>query len=317
MGEHGAMSDQDEELELFRSGVSCAVVLENMGRGWKLDRKQSTPRALKYRCGAGNILIINHGGRGWWDPLSAAKGDVFDLVQHLDPGLTFRQVRQALRRFVGVVPRLATALPESRRRNPERPLQERWCQRPRVRPGSAAWCYLSETRHLPEGVIQAASDQDAIRDGAYGSAWFAHRDRDVVTHVEVRGPDFRGSLAGGRKTLFRFTGTSDKGPYPRLVIAEAPIDALSVAAIEGILPNTIYVATGGGMGPATIEAIMAALADMVRYSDALLASAADADTAGDRYAARHAKLAAAAGIAFTRLRPPHDTDWNDVLMEKR
>jgi hypothetical protein len=306
------MSDQDEELELFRGGVSCAVVLENIGRGWKLDRKQSTRRALKYRCGAGNILIINHEGRGWWDPQSTAKGDVFDLVQRLDPGLNFGQVRQVLRRFVGVVPRLTGALPESRRRRPDRPLPERWCRRPRLRPGSAAWCYLCETRRLPEGVIQAASDQDAIREGAYGSAWFAHRDRDVVTHVEVRGPDFRGSLTGGRKTLFRFAGTREKGPYPRLVIAEAPIDALSIAAIEGVSRNTLYVATGGGMGPATIDAITAALADMVRHPDALLASAADADTAGDRYATRHAELAAAAGIAFARLRPPDDSDWNDV-----
>jgi hypothetical protein len=306
------MSNQDEELELLRSGVSCAVVLENIGRGWKLDRKQSTRRALKYRCGAGNILIINHEGRGWWDPQSTAKGDVFDLVQRLEPGLNFGQVRQVLRRFVGVVPRLTAALPESRRRRPDRPLPERWCRRPRLRPGSAAWCYLCETRRLPEGVIQAASDQDAIREGAYGSAWFAHRDRDVVTHVEVRGPDFRGSLTGGRKTLFRFAGTREKGPYPRLVIAEAPIDALSIAAIEGVSRNTLYVATGGGMGPATIDAITAALAGMVRHSDALLASAADADTAGDRYAARHAELAAAAGVAFARLRPPDDSDWNDV-----
>jgi hypothetical protein len=137
------MSDQDEELELFRSGVSCAVVLEDIGRGWKLDRKQSTRRALKYRCGAGNILIINHEGRGWWDPQSTAKGDVFDLVQHLNPGLNFRQVRQVLRRFVGVAPRLTTALPESRRHKPDWPLPERWCRRPRLRPGSAAWCYLA------------------------------------------------------------------------------------------------------------------------------------------------------------------------------
>jgi hypothetical protein len=97
------------------------------------------------------------------------------------------------------------------------------------------------------------------------------------------------------------------------VIAEAPIDALSIATIEGVLPNTLYVATGGGMGPATIDAIRAALADMARHSNAVVASAADADTAGDRYAAQHAELAAVAGIAFARLRPPDDCDWNDIL----
>jgi hypothetical protein len=30
-------------------------------------------------------LIVSHCGRGWWDRLSAAKGDIFALVRHLDP----------------------------------------------------------------------------------------------------------------------------------------------------------------------------------------------------------------------------------------
>ena len=94
------MSD-DAELELFRASVNCAAVLESMSKGWKLDARQSTRRALKYRRGEGEILIINHDGRGWWDPLSEAKGDVFNLVQHLDPSLNFGRVRRVLRRMVG------------------------------------------------------------------------------------------------------------------------------------------------------------------------------------------------------------------------
>jgi len=34
----------------------------------------------------------------------------------------------------------------------------------------------------------------------------------------------------------------------RLVIAEAPIDALSLAAIEGLRPDSLYIATGGRIG---------------------------------------------------------------------
>ena len=69
-----------------------------------------------------------------------------------------------------------------------------------------------------------------------------------VTHVEIRGPDFKGSLRGGDKTLFRFK--TCEGQASRLVITEAPIDALSVAAREALRADTLYVATGGGMGPA-------------------------------------------------------------------
>lgn len=97
------MSD-DAELEQLRAGVNCAAVLERISGGWRLDARESTRNALKYRRGEGEILIINHDGRGWWDPLSQAKGDVFDLVQHLDPSLNFGHVRRELRRMVGVAP---------------------------------------------------------------------------------------------------------------------------------------------------------------------------------------------------------------------
>ncbi len=89
------MSD-DAELALLRA-VSCSAVLERMA-GWKLDARQSTRRALKYRRGEGEVLIVNHDGRGWWDPLSQAKGDVFSLVQHLEPGLTRVEQFAALQR---------------------------------------------------------------------------------------------------------------------------------------------------------------------------------------------------------------------------
>jgi hypothetical protein len=71
----------DAELQLFRSSVNCAAVLEGMVGGWRLDVRESTRRALKYRRGTGEVLILTHDGRGWWDPLSQAKGDIFDLVQ--------------------------------------------------------------------------------------------------------------------------------------------------------------------------------------------------------------------------------------------
>ena len=111
------MAGQDAELELIRNGVNCAALLEQLAPAWRLDRKGSTRRALKYRRGEGEILIVNHEGRGWWDPHSSAKGDVFDLVQFLDPRLNFGQVRQVLRRLVGVRPAVSEA---------PRAVQHRW-----------------------------------------------------------------------------------------------------------------------------------------------------------------------------------------------
>ena len=47
--------------------VNCAAVLEKMGQPWRLDKRGSTKRALKYRRGEGEIMIVNHDGHGWWD----------------------------------------------------------------------------------------------------------------------------------------------------------------------------------------------------------------------------------------------------------
>ena len=174
---------------------------------------------------------------------------------------------------------------------------------------------LAEARCLPTEILTAATAQDVVREGYYGSAWFAHRADGAVSHVEVRGPDYKGSLAGGHKTLFLFGQASED--VRRLAITEGPIDALSLAALEGSRRDTLYVATGGGMGPGTLGALQAMLARLATIPDALIASAADANAAGDRYAERHAELAADAGIRFERVRPPEGLDFNDVLKQGR
>ena len=69
---------EQHEIETLRDKVPCAAVLER--EGWTVDVKESTTRAVKYRRGAGEIIIVIHNGRGWFDPLSDAKGDVFTLA---------------------------------------------------------------------------------------------------------------------------------------------------------------------------------------------------------------------------------------------
>jgi predicted nuclease with TOPRIM domain len=71
------------------------------------------------------------------------------------------------------------------------------------------------------------------------------------------------------------------------------------------------------MGPGTLVALQAMLARLATIPGALIASATDANEAGDRYAERHAELAAEAGVRFERLRPPEGIDFNDVLKQGR
>jgi hypothetical protein len=67
------MTRHDPEIEELRDKVHCAVVLERTPPCWKLDWKESTRLSIKYRRGKGEILIISHAGRGWWDPTIAVR----------------------------------------------------------------------------------------------------------------------------------------------------------------------------------------------------------------------------------------------------
>jgi Protein of unknown function (DUF3991) len=207
------MRRHDPEIEELRDKVHCAVVLE------------STKLSLKYRRGKGEILIVAHAGRGWWDPTSDAKGDVFRLVQRLEPGLSFGHVRKRLREFAGLSPSFPSGDRAGRRQDPDRSVADRWAERKAVWSNSPTWRYLRRKRGLSAAIIEAAAAAGVLREGPVGSASFAHFDRaGAVAHVDVRGPTYKGSLTGGAKSLFRL---SLKGPpLPRLVLTEAAIDAL-------------------------------------------------------------------------------------------
>jgi hypothetical protein len=128
----------------------------------------------------------------------------------------------------------------------------------------------------------------------------------------MRGPDYRKFSAGGAKTLFRLP--VGPGPLPRIAVCEAAIDAMSLAAIESLRTDTLYAATAGGMGPATIAALEQLLCVLATDPAGLLIAATDADAAGRRYATRLAELATAAGVRFDAILPPDGlNDWNDVL----
>ena len=301
----------DPELDQIREAVSCPLLLER--KGYKLDVRESSRNNPKYRRGAGEIVIVNHDGKGWWDPGSTAKGDVFSLAQHLDGSLNFGQVRRDLRQLVGLTPSFPQAEPRSRNRDePVVPPALRWASRPKMTEGSKGWNYLVQQRGLPPAIVAAVARADNLREGPYGSAWFAHRDgAGDLTGIEMRGPDYRGFSAGGDKTLFRLQlGTEDP---TRLAVLEAPIKAMAFAAIEGHRTDTLYIGTAGGMGPATLQCLQQELTALSTRAGGMVIAASDADEAGERYAVRISGLATEAGVPSVRAAPVGWKDWDDVL----
>ncbi|HCJ73605.1 DUF3991 and toprim domain-containing protein [Rhizobium sp. P007] len=295
---------EKQKLADLRNRVPCAVVLEQAG--FAVDLKESTRRAIKYRRG-GEIVIVIHDGRGWFDPLSDAKGDVFNLAEHLR-ALSFVEALGHVASLVGV----DLQEPEWRRPAPNAlpvaSIGERWANRRKPWLGSMTWRYLRAERSLPETIIREAIRSDVLREGPYGSMWAAHTDdAGVVTGWEERGPDWRGFSTGGSKVLFRL-GARDA---LRLCVTEAAIDAMSLAAFEGLREGSLYLSTGGGWSPAT----EAAVRDLASRPGARLVAATDANSQGESFAARLRAIAEEAGSDWLRLTPPSE-DWNDALRER-
>lgn len=159
-----------EEIEKIREAVSCAAVLEQAG--FALDIKESTRRAVKFRR-ASEIIIVTHDGRGWFDPLSEDKGDVFTLVALLEH-LSFPDAVDRAGELIGCQ---ATQIVWKRVSAPIEPadLLARWQARRFPSSGSDAWRYLCWPRAIPTPILRAALDQGILREGPFGSMWAAHR----------------------------------------------------------------------------------------------------------------------------------------------
>lgn len=291
---------EKKDIEELRAKVACAAVLEK--EAWKIDLKESTRRALKYRRDA-DIIIVIHDGRGWFDPLSPAKGDVFDLAEHLGAS-GFPDACNRVAALVGFVPTIPVwkraAKPAAMTS-----VADRWAYRTVPRPGSATWRYLADQRCIPDNVIAAAVAQGRLREGPQGSMWAAHDDpAGRVIGWEERGPRWRGFATDGTKELFRFGPTGSR----RICITEAAIDAMSLAAIELLRDDTLYVSTGGGWSPTTDEAIR----QLAGRANARLVVATDNNRQGDVYADRIRTIAADATTHYARSRP-RAGDWNEDL----
>lgn len=293
-----------KEIEELRNRVSCGAALETSG--FAIDAKESTRRAVKFRRGA-EIIIVTHDGRGWFDPLSDAKGDVFALVASLE-NVGFVEGVSRVAALSGLCPS-APLWQGAAEKKLQGSVLDRWAQRRRPVPGSGAWRYLCWERAIPVGVVRNAAHAGVLREGPFGSMWAAHMDdTGAVSGWEERGPDWRGFASGGTKILFRL-GPLDAS---RICVTEAAIDAMSLAAIEGARDGTLYVSTGGGWSPTT----EAAIRQLVAGTGAQLVAATDANPQGESFADRLRILSEEMSTDWLRLRPPLD-DWNAVLQERK
>jgi hypothetical protein len=293
------------EIEALRARVGCAAMLEH--EGFAIDLKESTRRAVKFRRDD-DIIIVIHDDKGWFDARSDAKGDVFALASYLLGG-GFSKALAAVCGLVAYKPTLPAWERPARHSRLDVSVAERWEHRMRPWGASTTWTYLTQCRAIPRHVVRKAIDADLIREGPYGSMWAKHADgADRVVGWEERGPDWRAFSTGGAKELFRFGAATAR----RICVTEAAIDAMSLAAIEDMRGDTLYVSTGGGWSPLTAQA----LETLAAWRNTQLVAATDNNVQGEVFADRIRQMAEVAGCDLSRLRPRRE-DWNEELKERR
>jgi hypothetical protein len=158
-------------------------------------------------------VIVNQDGHGLWDPLSEAKGDVFSLVQHLDPSFDFRPARRVLRGLAGVTPTFAAALRIRRSRASLFPVARRWERHPILSRGSRTWLYLTGVRRLPDYTLLAAASRKGRTMSRGGGCWAARcRRRAAVTRHLCSLPWLTRIWSGcwPRWRLGRYVGGTDR-----------------------------------------------------------------------------------------------------------
>ncbi|MBM7045650.1 DUF3991 and toprim domain-containing protein [Rhizobium lusitanum] len=296
---------EKKDIEELRVRVGCAAVLEH--EGFTVDVKESTRRAVKFRRDD-NIVIVIHEDKGWFDARSDAKGDVFALVSYLR-GVGFSDALAAVGDLVAFHPAAPAWEKPARQAHAVASVVDRWKHRRRPWRTSATGTYLRQSRALSWQVVSAAIEADLLREGPYGSMWAKHVDEaGAVIGWEERGPDWRGFSTGGTKALFRLGSPSAR----RIYVTEAAIDALSLAAIEGMRTDSLYVSTGGGWSPLTAQA----LEILASQRETQMVAATDNNVQGEVFADRIRQMADGAGCDFSRLKPCAE-DWNEELKRMR
>lgn len=253
--------------------------------------RETTPRAGANAATTGDAAITG-------DPQAPRSRPPFPTPQEAPPAMSQTQTE------------------EDPQQNLPPAISTRWTRSTTVKPGSPVFKYLNETLGIAPAVIDAATRSDALREGPGGTAWFPNRDADGgITGVSIDSRDIANRmLRGSQKTLFRLGAGDADAPPTRIMMTEFPIEALAIAHIEKVRPDTLYVATAGSLSAGSSAALAEELKKIAGQPDAELGIATNRGAQGEMAAQYAAKLAEDAGVPIVRYASPERTyTWNAYL----
>ena len=272
------------------------------------------------RAGTGHYTFFSVGGSGKSDA-----GSCIDLLQIVygTTDFTLGKCRQYLRPFIG------GTLPPSRKPDPQHYTPTLFPTSPDVEKARADFLSLAQpldngynpclnnARRLAPSFLSKPHFAAAVFQDSLGRAVFPHRDRQgEVTGFATRGNNWKSFSKGGIKSLWY----ADPGRDSRLAlcIGEAVISVLSYGMLH-YDPGTSYLSTEGAMSPLQIQLIASAIEKLPAAGK--LTIAADADTAGDKFAKSITQLWKTANRDQSQLQihQPAEagaSDWNDELITR-
>jgi len=176
--------------------------------------------------------------------------------------------------------------------------------------------YLVEERCLPAAFVDALHEGGFVYADRRGNAVFPRCDAEgEVVGAALRGTDpgsaFKGLAAGSRREEGHWTYSSGLKEYPdrtpTLLLAESPIDAISVHLLRyGGAPVRVVSTDGAGALPAREIA-------EAREKGWAIRGAFDHDPAGERLYGQLAQACRGADVGRER---PRGKDWNEDLQER-
>lgn len=275
----GKYSDEDWKAITNADCVEVARAL-----GFEFDEKRSDRDALRVKDQSG--LFVWRNGRGWYCFSTGESGHAVDLVQRT----LSCKYREALD-FIAdnILVNTDHSYQEfSRSAVPIKEPPKEFVLPKKAEKNNRVAAYLKFERGISYKVINYAMENKSLyQDKEYGNCCFVGYDKaGVPKYCTKRGTNsfyqFRGEVAGSDKNFsFKMMGSNEQGA--KLYIFEAPIDAMSHAALNEIMGRDWKRDTRLAMGGCCYMPIDQHLKDFSgRYSEIVVCT--DNDEAGIKMA---------------------------------
>ena len=246
--------------------------------GYALDKKKSTRKSIVMRCGTSDKIIISRRGNIWvyFSPYDDKdNGTIIDFIQHRTQQ-SIKDIIRELTAWHGGNVELPTQYYTNRDNPPDPARIKRLFNACSL---ATDHDYL-KSRGITEKAFRSPLFAGRVFQDRYKNAVFPHFRSGHVCALELKGA-YTGLLArGSEKSLWR---SNIKKDDHAMIIAEAPIDALSYHMLHD-LKSAFYVATSGGVSPSQLRLIDELLAERPVVETIRLI--VDHDKGGDRISER-------------------------------